>query len=104
MSAFATSQEKGSGHRAALGVVRLLSLAATPTFALMAVLSAVQESGAAGVLCSMQHPSPLTGMAAMYALMSAFHLSPWLRLIAKWRSAANRDPSARRAEPPISVC
>lgn len=55
-----------------------LGLAAAPTFAAMAAASAVAESDPAMVMCG---GSPLTGMAAMYLLMSAFHLGPWLRRI-----------------------
>lgn len=102
MSRIDTRQARGSGYPAAPAIapwaLRLLALAATPVFALMAMLSAVQDDG--GVLCSMQHASPLTGMAAMYMLMSAFHLSPWIKLIAKW----GRGSAAYRAEPPISTC
>ena len=56
-----------------------LTLAAAPTFAAIALWSAL-----AGVepVCGMTS-SPLGGMAAMYALMSAFHLAPWLRLLAR---------------------
>jgi hypothetical protein len=62
------------------GVARGLSLAAAPTFAIMALISAF-GGGPADMLCASAHASPLSGMAAMYALMSAFHLAPWLRLI-----------------------
>jgi hypothetical protein len=66
---------------AGLGAVDWLSLAAAPTFAIMALLTGVL-GGAQDVLCSMlQGSSPLSGMAAMYLLMSAFHLAPWLRLM-----------------------
>ena len=65
-------------NTAALGIVDWLCLAAAPTFALMALLSCLQGSDAA-MLC--MGGSPLTGMAAMYLLMSAFHLAPWLRVI-----------------------
>ena len=60
-----------------------LSLAAAPTFAGMALWS-----GLAGVepICGMA-ASPLGGMTAMYLLMSAFHLTPWLRLARAWRVA-----------------
>ena len=57
-----------------------LCLAATPTFALMALLSCLQ-GGDAAMLCMGANASPLTGMGAMYLLMSAFHLTPWLRVI-----------------------
>ena len=58
---------------------RLLSLAAAPTFALMAFLTGLP--GSADMLCSAAKASPLSGMVLMYLLMSAFHLAPWLRLI-----------------------
>ena len=62
------------------GVAGWLGLAAAPTFALMALWSAL-SGGPPDVFC-MQHASPLTGMTTMYLLMSAFHAAPWLRLIA----------------------
>jgi hypothetical protein len=71
----------GSGS-AAPGVTGWLALAATPVFALMALLTGL-SGGAPDLLCmAMQGSSPLSGMPAMYLLMSALHLSPWLRLIA----------------------
>jgi len=54
-----------------------LRFAATPTFAILALLS---DSGSE-MLCL--HTSPLSGMSLMYGLMSAFHLSPWLALLAR---------------------
>ncbi len=57
-----------------------LSLAAAPTFAMMALLTA----GLGGdLLCPAA--SPLSGMVLMYVLMSAFHSAPWLKLIASRR-------------------
>ena len=57
-----------------------LYLAATPTFAIMAVLTSV--SGNADMMCSATHDAwQLGGMVPMYALMSAFHAGPWLRRI-----------------------
>jgi hypothetical protein len=57
-----------------------LALAAAPTFAVMAVLSAVHGQDPIDAYCSATHgESFLTGMAAMYALMSLFHAAPWLR-------------------------
>ena len=58
-----------------------LALAAAPTFAVMALLTGVLDSGPAEMLCSATHVSPLSGMAMMYLLMSVFHATPWLRLI-----------------------
>jgi hypothetical protein len=64
------------------GAADFLSLAAAPTFAGMALLTGIFGSGKADVLCSATHSaSPLSGMVLMYALMSAFHLGPWLKLI-----------------------
>lgn len=63
-----------------------LSLAAAPTFGVMALLTAIADSGAHQMWCSaaMRNTS-LSGMVPMYALMSAFHFTPWLRLICGWR-------------------
>ncbi len=58
----------------------MLSLAATPTFAIMALLTALHGGGMPDMICSADG-SPLTGMLPMYLLMSAFHLAPWLRLL-----------------------
>jgi hypothetical protein len=69
------------------GAVGWLRLAATPTFAIMALLTGVVGGGAPDMLCSAgQGASPLSGMAPMYLLMSAFHVGPWLRLIPGRRS------------------
>jgi len=66
---------------AALRVADGLALAASPTFAIMALLTGVL-GGPAEMLCSGAHGSPLGGMMTMYLLMSALHASPWLKLIA----------------------
>jgi hypothetical protein len=66
-----------------------LCLAAAPTFAIMALLTAVSGAGSPDMLCAAaQHASPLSGMAAMYWLMSAFHSAPWLKLISSRCSSA----------------
>jgi hypothetical protein len=67
-----------------------LSFAATPVFALMALLAAPHEPGPAAMLCAAAHgASPLGGMVPMYLLMSAFHAGPWLRAASRvaeeWR-------------------
>jgi len=56
-----------------------LALAASPTFALMAWIAA-NEAPATAFCGSGSRFASLQGMAAMYLLMSVFHLSPWLRL------------------------
>ena len=69
------------------GADSLLSFAAAPTFALMALMTATDSEPQ--LLCSAAHlGSPLGGMIPMYLLMSAFHSGPWLRLIAARRSGA----------------
>jgi len=68
--------------RGEASTARLLSLAATPTFAIMALLTAVHDGSMPDMICSADG-SPLTGMVPMYALMSAFHLAPWLRLLSR---------------------
>ena len=65
------------------GAADWLCLAATPIFAIMALLTAVHDGGQMAVMCSaMPDASPLDGMVPMYVLMSAFHAAPWLKLIA----------------------
>ena len=56
-----------------------LAFAASPTFAVMALLTGML--GSAETLCSAAHASPLSGMATMYLLMSAFHVAPWVRVV-----------------------
>jgi hypothetical protein len=101
-----------SGNNARLGATDWLSLVAAPTFAIMAALTGLRDSGPMDVLCS-QSTSPLAGMVPMYLLMSAFHSAPWLKLISsrrngaalKWHSAVLVDvmaASRRRSAPPSS--
>jgi hypothetical protein len=69
-------------HR--LRVADPLSLAAAPTFAIMALVSGVVDRGSPDLLCSAVHGSvTLGGMTAMYLLMSGFHSAPWLKLITR---------------------
>ena len=69
----------------ARGAADWLGLAAAPTFAIMALITAT--GGEPQLLCSDAHiGSPLSGMVPMYLLMSAFHSAPWLRLMAGRRS------------------
>jgi hypothetical protein len=71
--------EGGPNKPGPLGAADCLSLAAAPTFAAMALLTAVLGGGPLDMICGAA--SPLTGMIPMYLLMSAFHTAPWLKLI-----------------------
>jgi len=84
-----TAAGDAAGDRAA-GAAAWLSLAAAPTFAVMALLAGVFGGGAMAMRC----PAPpvtslLGGMAPMYLLMSAFHTPPWLRLVSRRRGRAS---------------
>lgn len=68
------------------GAADALALAAAPTFALMALVTATGSGGPLDMLCAAgPGTSMLGGMVPMYVLMSAFHAAPWLRLLAKSR-------------------
>jgi hypothetical protein len=82
MSLACSGGSDGQATRRNAGALRAtngLALAASPTFAIMALLAGVR--GPAEILCSAAHASPLSGMVTMYLLMSAFHAAPWLKLI-----------------------
>lgn len=71
--------ETRAGRPGGHAVARWLSLAAAPTFAVMALIAAAAPQD---MLCAAMRGSfSLQGMVPMYALMSAFHLAPWLRLV-----------------------
>lgn len=59
--------------------VRWLGLAASPTFALMALIGTV-DAPSLGLCTAGTRMLPIDGMTAMYVLMSLFHLPPWLEL------------------------
>ena len=86
-----SSSRDENGAAAALGAAGWLSLAAAPTFAIMALVSGALGGGAPDMLCSAAHASRLGGMVPMYLLMSAFHLAPWLKLISSRRSGVRRS-------------
>ena len=85
------------GVAAARYLARWLALAATPTFGIMAALSAM-IGGPADMLCGAGQGSLLGGMVPMYFLMSAFHSSAWLRWIAERRGRASAGVNASSFE------
>jgi hypothetical protein len=73
-----TRPSLGASGGGAGKLARRLGLAATPTFAAMALLSAM--TGEANMICSASRsPLPFSDMVAMYLLMAVFHLSHWLK-------------------------
>jgi hypothetical protein len=65
-----------------------ISLAAAPTFAIMALIAGAGGGGPMVGMCSpLGDGWVLSGMAPMYLLMSAFHSPPWLRLVSRRRRA-----------------
>ncbi|HUD50504.1 hypothetical protein [Parvibaculum sp.] len=85
-----------AGAKAAFGMAEVLSLAAAPTFAVMALLTSLLGSGPADLLCATaQEASPLGGMVPMYLLMSMFHSGTWLKMLAcRKHSSRRRDSRA----------
>ncbi|WP_241055097.1 hypothetical protein [Achromobacter xylosoxidans] len=82
----------GRAARIAGAFADRLALAATPVFALMALLAAVREAGAMATLCG-AGASLFDGMAWMYALMSVLHAGPWLRRLARPPCGMRHPPS-----------
>jgi hypothetical protein len=72
-------QEYEAGPDAASRAAELLALAAAPVFGGLALAT----SSGGDMLCTMPAMSALTGMSAMYLLMSLFHLGPWLKRMAR---------------------
>jgi hypothetical protein len=86
MTTSAAAKEGNAQDRQAGGAAGWLALAASPVFALMGLVAAVDAprhalcASASGLL-------PIDGMTAMYLLMSLFHLPPWLKLASRRRQA-----------------
>lgn len=76
-----TATEKvASSPKPAVDAAGRLGLAAAPTFALMAGISAVDSPGM--TMCTAASAFvPINDMALMYVLMSLFHLLPWMKLL-----------------------
>jgi hypothetical protein len=82
MTKFPAENQVSATAWRARDVTGWLALAASPTFALMASTAAHNHHSIS--LCSPgQSILPIDGMAAMYVLMSLFHLSPWLKLTSR---------------------
>jgi hypothetical protein len=66
-----------------LGAADWLSLAAAPTFALMAGITAFAGDGGAMLCTQAGRAFGSNEMLPMYLLMAAFHLAPWFRLTSR---------------------
>lgn len=74
---------------------RWLHFAATPIFAVMALVTAFTGSGMDAMAHSAMHASTWNGMLVMYILMAVLHAAPWLELRAKRRGAAHAAADGR---------
>src|ERR1700681_3789586 len=76
-----------NGNAAALGAAGWLSLAAAPTFAIMALLTGALGGGAPDTRGPRApEASRLSALVPMYSLRRAFHSRPWLKLLCSRRS------------------
>jgi hypothetical protein len=81
-----------------------LSLAAAPTFAVMALLTGVLGGGQPDILCSAADRTlPLSGMVPMWLLMSVFHSQPWLKLISSRRKRCPPGVIRPRSNVPVML-
>ena len=88
-------------HRnAASRAAELLALAASPTFAIMALLTGIVHSGRVEMVGMAAHVTPISGMVTMYLLMSAFHAGAWLNLVlSRLRPAASSQRFTKNSHP-----
>lgn len=83
---------RGNGNRtrkarlaAPVVAAHLVSLAAAPTFATMALLTAASDRAHEVTGSTAHDASPLGGMVLMYVLMGVFHTAPWLKRFSRGR-------------------
>lgn len=95
MTMSAKARKNDNQTQWSFSVSGVLGLTASPTFLLMAWISANDTSQTVTCLSASGVP-PLGGMPRMYLLMSLFHIAPWLK-IASGR-ARQFSPSIRKTE------
>ncbi len=91
MTTFAIGAREARLATVVLAAAEWLCLAAAPTFAALALVSVFLGGGPPMVCSTGVDASSMRGMTVMYLLMSAFHATPWLRLIARLGNTS--DPS-----------
>jgi hypothetical protein len=74
----------------------------SPVFAGMALLT-LHYDNAAAMQCGATGGASWNGMATMYALMSAAHLTPWLRLLLHRSGGVRKRPCAVGPELQMAV-
>ena len=74
---------------AAVGLAKWLCLGATPTFAIMALMTGLDGSPT-DKLCTSGPGALLSGMVPMYLFMSVFHSPPWLKVMFERRGGVGR--------------
>ncbi|SON56742.1 hypothetical protein HDIA_3201 [Hartmannibacter diazotrophicus] len=98
MTSIGTAGKAGTPASIACGAAGWLGLAASPTFTLMAWISAA-DSHQAMMCAPASDLMPFSEMTLMYLLMGLFHLSPWLRLASGIRHPLNRrSPSGTQGD------
>lgn len=87
MTGFSQRRFSGDANRSEdrrLGFSDCLHLAATPTFTLMALLTALYGGGTSSMMCMGMAGSSLPdSMGFMYLLMGVFQAAPWVRLASR---------------------
>ncbi len=93
-------EQSSTATRAKPGMADWLSLAAAPTFAIMALATCVPGASAPDPMClASREGAIMNPMLLMYVLMSVFHLAPWFRLAAWWRTGRRSIAAAAQYLP-----
>ncbi len=93
---FILATKRSADSRQTRDAASWIGFAASPTFALMAWISANDMQG---MICASDPDIlPIGGMAFMYLLMSVFHLSPWVRIVSAISRQSNQPSTHARGD------